>query len=235
MIAATRFEYRFRYLIHTLIYVIGFSAFWTRHYFQIGHNTVWARLAEWLGHGGVDVGTAFRITLVLAIVFAIVGAWLRWWGAAYLGASIVQRGEMAAERVVADGPYRYLRNPLYLGTIFHTLALTLLMQPAGAIFTIVLIVLFQLRLIAREEPYLRQTLGPVYTEYCKQVPRLLPRLRSTLPPGHTQAQWLRGLLGEIYMIGTAVSFAVLGWKYDAGLILQGILVSLGISLVARAF
>jgi hypothetical protein len=43
------------------------------------------------------------------------------------------------------------------------------------------------------------------------------------------------VLGEIYMWGVAISFAALGWMYNAVLILQGVLVSVGTSLVVRAF
>jgi hypothetical protein len=37
------------------------------------------------------------------------------------------------------------------------------------------------------------------------------------------------------MWGVVVSFAVLGWRYNAVLILQGVLVSLGLSIIVRAF
>jgi hypothetical protein len=43
------------------------------------------------------------------------------------------------------------------------------------------------------------------------------------------------VLSEIYMWGVAVSFAALGWRYNAALVTQGVLVSLGVALVARAF
>jgi hypothetical protein len=37
------------------------------------------------------------------------------------------------------------------------------------------------------------------------------------------------------MWGVVASFVAFGWKYNAFLIIQGVVVSLGISLVARAF
>ena len=49
------------------------------------------------------------------------------------------------------------------------------------------------------------------------------------PRSGTQA-----LLGEIYMWGVALTFLVVGWRYDAALLIQGVIVSLGISLIARA-
>jgi hypothetical protein len=37
------------------------------------------------------------------------------------------------------------------------------------------------------------------------------------------------------MWGVVVSFAILGWRYNSILIIKGVLVSLGISLIVRAF
>lgn len=236
MIAATEFEYRHRYMLHGLIYALGFTAPWERGWTNIGTGTLGGLTAKWMWqHNWAGVAAATNLILVVTIFFAVLGAWVRWWAAAYLGASTVQRGSMVGERVMADGPYRFVRNPLYLGTVLNTLALVTLMRPAGAALTVVLIVVFQLRLIALEEPFLRKTLGPVYTEYCKTVPRLLPRLRSHVVHGGARPRWWQGLSSEVYFVGTAVSFAVLGWKYDASFVLQGVLVSVGLALVARAF
>ena len=45
----------------------------------------------------------------------------------------------------------------------------------------------------------------------------------------------QAVLGEIYMWGVAGSFAIAGWRYDAVLLMKCVVVSLGVSLVARAF
>ena len=37
------------------------------------------------------------------------------------------------------------------------------------------------------------------------------------------------------MWGVFVSFAVLGWRYNSFLIIKGVLISLGVSLIVRAF
>jgi len=142
--------------------------------------------------------------------------------------------QMRGDAVVVDGPYRYVRNPLYLGAWFNLLALTLLMPPSGAIFSLVLVVLFQVRLIFGEEAFLREKLGEAYAAYCARVPRLLPALRPRVAASGARAQWGRAALAEIFMWGTAVSYAVLGWRYDANLLLRCVLVSLGVSLIVKA-
>ncbi len=142
---------------------------------------------------------------------------------------------MHGDQVVAAGPYRFLRNPLYLGTFVHTLALALLMPPSGAIFCIFVIGLFQLRLIASEEAFLTAKLGEPYLAYRARVPALLPALTPRVPASPTQPKWLQAFLGELYFWGVFLAFVIAGWRYNAFLIIQGVLISLGVSLVARAF
>ena len=110
----------------------------------------------------------------------MLGAVLRVWGAAYLGYSTVHHGDMQGGAVMAAGPFRYMRNPLYLGGWFMMLAICLLMTPSGALFTMALITIFYLRLILGEEAFLAAKLGEPYKEYLRAVPRLMPRLRSSL-------------------------------------------------------
>jgi len=173
--------------------------------------------------------------LSIGIVWAFKGAFLRTWGTAYLSPSVVQDHSMQGEGVIAAGPYRYVRNPLYVGNFIHTFALALLMPPSGAIFCILAISIFQLRLIAVEESFLTTKLSAPYTAYCAKVPRLIPALTPRVPASTIQPKWLLAFLGEIYVWGVAVSFAILGWRYNSILIIKGVLISLGLSLIVRAF
>jgi len=236
---ATALEFRIRFLLHAVIYALGFMVPWDAvwHVDPTGPNAhTWGVLAALLSkYGLANIGLAFDILLVVGIVFAVLGAGLRTWGAAYLGSSIVKDAGMHGDRVVADGPYRRLRNPLYVGTFLHTFALALLMPPSGAVFCIVLIGLFQLRLIFGEEPFLAAKLGASYEAYKAKVPRLLPAPTARVPASGRPAAWPQAFLGEIYFWGVAGSFAVVGWRYNAFLLIKCVVVSLGVSLVARAF
>ena len=228
---AAPLEYRFRFALHALIYFCGFAFYWLPN----SHESTWLMLTPWLERTGWLSFTGATIALLsLAIVFATIGALLRTWGAAYLGAGIVQSQDMHGNTILADGPYRRTRNPLYLGTFLHTLALALLMSTYGALFTIIAIGLFQLRLISIEEPFLAAKLGQPYLDYLKRVPRLLPSLTPRIPPSGAKPHWLQAILGESYMIGTALSFAIFGWRYNAFLITKCVIISLGVSLILRA-
>jgi len=235
---ATALEFRLRFWIFLVIYTLGFTAPWDAvlHLDGNGPNAhVWGLLSVQLSKSGaVSIGTAFDLVLAAGILCALAGAWLRTWGSAYLGADVMRDENLRGEGMVADGPYRYLRNPLYLGTWFNLLALALLMPASGAIFTIVFVVGFQLRLILAEEEFLSEKLGDTYRAYCAKVPRLLPTLSPRVPASGAQARWTQAALAEIFLWGVAASFAVLGWRYNALLLIQCVLVSLGASLIVRA-
>jgi protein-S-isoprenylcysteine O-methyltransferase Ste14 len=239
---ASGFEFRYRLWIGIAIYVVGFTTPWNflplkmTHLDGTGPNAhVWGLLAALLAKAGVmNIGAAFIVLLSLAIACALLGAWLRTWGTAYLSVDVRSDRQMRGDGVVADGPYRFVRNPLYLGTWANAVALALLMPVSGAIFTLVGIALFQFRIILREEDFLTAKLGAPYTAYCAQVPRLLPTLRPQVPRAGVRPQWVRAAVAEIFMWGSAASFAVLGWRYNAELLLQCVIVWLGVSLIVRA-
>ncbi len=230
-------EFRFRFWLFMVVYTLGFVAPWDLllHLDGSGPNShVWGQLAVLMSRGGaMSISTAFNLVLVVGIVCAMLGAWMRTWGSAYLGVDVMRDAQLRADEVVADGPYAHLRNPLYVGTWLNTLALALLMPPSGAIFTIVFVVAFQLHLILREEAFLRGQLGETYVAYCAKVPRLIPTARAGVASSGAKGRWRQAALAEIFMWGSAISFAALGWRYDAHLLIQCVLVSLGASLVVK--
>lgn len=233
-----RHAFRFRSLIAVVVYVLGFTAPWDRvlHLDGAGPNAhVWAQLAVMLSRNGLmNIGAAFNAVLMVGIVCAAAGAWMRTWGAAYLGVDLMSDAVMRSDGMVADGPYRYLRNPLYVGAWLQTLALALLMPVSGAIFTIAMMTAMLMRTIFSEEAFLRAKIGDAYVEYCAKVPRLLPALRPRVAASGTRGRWMSAALAEIFMWGTAASFAVLGWRYDADILLRAVLVWFGVSLIVRA-
>ena len=232
---ATALEFRLRFLLGITIYVLGFIAPWNI-FLHLDSIRTWQFLAAWPARSGwLGFSAATIAVLILGIILAFVGAFLRTWASAYLDPSIVKAGAMHGNNVMADGPYRHLRNPLYLGTFIHTFALALLMPPSGAIFCILAIAFIQLRLINAEESFLTAKLGEPYLAYCAKVPRLFPSLIARVPASTTKPIWLNAFLAEIYMWGVFISFAALGWRYNSILIIKGVLISLGVSLIIRAF
>jgi protein-S-isoprenylcysteine O-methyltransferase Ste14 len=232
---ATPLEFRFRFYILAALYFLGFVAPWD-YWLHADSIRTWQLLASWPARSGwLSFNAATIVVLLLGIIWALKGAIVRTWGTAYLSPSVVQDHAMHGEGIIAAGPFRYVRNPLYLGNLFHTFALALLMPPTGAVFCILAIGIFQLRLIAAEESFLTAKLGEPYLAYCAQVPRLIPALTPRLPASTVRPRWPLAFLGEIYMWGVVITFAILGWRYNSILLIKGVLISLGISLIVRAF
>lgn len=78
------------------------------------------------------------------------------------------------DRIVEAGPYRWLRNPMYLGHLifFLGLALTLGSWIAGAVFAFH-VAWFQLR-VREDERHLAARFGDEYRDYCRRVKRWIP-------------------------------------------------------------
>jgi protein-S-isoprenylcysteine O-methyltransferase Ste14 len=221
--------------INAAIIIFGFWAPWIERW-GIGSRI---SSLEWLAlelsrTGILPFTVATPTVIVVGAAIAGIGALLRVWGTAYLGSGIVQSANMRAEGVMADGPYRFVRNPLYLGLWCMVVALAFLMPPTGALFALVLLTLFLLRLILGEEAFLSKQLGEPFRAYLVSVPRLVPRLRTTVMRGVSKPNWLRGVLAEILPIGVFITLAALSWSYDNRLMGRAVLVSFGISLVVRA-
>ncbi len=232
---ASRFEYRFRFAIHGVIYALGFWSLWLP-WIATSKVTVWSLFMITAGREGwLNFNAAAVVPLCLAIVCSAAGAFLRVWGTAYVGSSVVHSGSMHGGTLLADGPYRRTRNPLYLGTLLHTFGIALIMPWSGAIFTIVLIWIFQIRLALAEEPYLTAKFGEPYIAYKARVPRFIPAMSPRVPAAGLLPRWGQAALGEIYMIGVFITLAGFSWTFNVNTLIQGVLISLGASLVVRAF
>jgi hypothetical protein len=142
---------------------------------------------------------------------------------------------MHGEVMLADGPYRRTRNPLYLGTLLHTLGVTILMPPSGAVFAVVLLWIFQIRLALAEEPFLAARFGAAYQGYKNAVPRFLPSPKAQIASAGVRPHWVQALLGEIYFVAVFLVLAIFGWSFNAQPLRQGLIVSVGLALVVRAF
>jgi protein-S-isoprenylcysteine O-methyltransferase Ste14 len=82
----------------------------------------------------------------------------------------------APKRLVSRGLYRWTRNPMYLGVSSIVIGEALLFESAGLFaYAALLLTLFHLRVLTYEEPTLRRLFGASFDDYCRRVPRWLPR------------------------------------------------------------
>lgn len=219
-----------------LIYGLGFGVPWL--IYSTGGprvTTTWLALSGALARtGALTMQSAVIAVTSLAILFAAIGAAFRVWGTAYTGAGVMTSGQMHSRSVIAAGPYRYVRNPLYLGSFVFELAIAILMSPIGAIVFLALRFLQMLRLILAEEASVAAQQGETYLAYKASVPRFIPSLTPRVPFSATNPHWLRAIAAEIYPEGMTLCFTVLAWRYDADLLIRAVIICFGLSLVVRA-
>ena len=83
------------------------------------------------------------------------------------------------KELLITGPYRHFRNPIYLGASLVVLGYIVWFGSRFLIGYLLLFVLgFHFLIVFIEEPVLRNTFGAEYQEYCRRVPRWIPRLSS---------------------------------------------------------
>ena len=131
---------------------------------------------------------ARRIRVPLGFLFAALYMWLAHptWRSILLGSSIAVVGLVIRalasghvrknEQLTTTGPYAYVRNPLYLGSLIIALGFTLASRSwiIAAVAAAMLIAVY-IPVIRSEEEFLRAHF-PEFEDYCRKVPRLLPRL-----------------------------------------------------------
>ena len=129
---------------------------------------------------GVAIEAAVPIDRPAALVTVVgaalgLGAWLYFDGTATFlfaraGTSMIPMRPSTA--LVTDGPYRFTRNPMYVGMACAYVGLAFLLGLVWPLATLPFVIFAIDRLvIAREEPYLLQRFGEPYREFTRRVRR----------------------------------------------------------------
>jgi protein-S-isoprenylcysteine O-methyltransferase Ste14 len=108
--------------------------------------------------------------------------------------------------LIAAGPFRWVRNPLYIGNIALWVGFALAAQLPWLAVPIALLLMLEYHAIVRwEERLLAERLGESYRSYMARVPRWIPRVPdhdSTAPsaPGFTWRQTIFSERGTLIAI-----------------------------------
>ena len=197
---ASNWEFRNRATVFGLIFGFTFPL-----YVLDPQNSTVA-LANWLGAGRqLDTDLVARLLFAFAAFLLVVAALIRTWASSYLQASVVYASEVKSESLVADGPYRRVRNPLYFANVLMIIAMGAMMSRLGFFVAVIAMVVFCYRLILREEAELQARQGQPYHAYCKAVPRLCPSLWPRVASAGSQARWMEGIKAESWYWGFAAA------------------------------
>jgi protein-S-isoprenylcysteine O-methyltransferase Ste14 len=195
---ATNWEFKNRALIFGLI----FGAMFPLYALDPVNSTT--ALANWLApRFNVNSDVLVRILFGCATLLLIIAALIRTWASAYLQADVVYSSELKTQSLVADGPYRYVRNPLYFANVLMAIGMGAMMSRVGFVLVVILMVTFCYRLIFREESELQGAHDDQYERYKKTVPRLIPSLGPRIVSGGRRAEWTAGFWAEAWYWGFA--------------------------------
>ena len=110
----------------------------------------------------------------------IIGESIRIYSVSYAG-GVTRTMNVGAPELCTSGPYSRTRNPLYIGNMLIYLGVVLIAggEYLSTLFLIVIIYfIFQYSMIiSLEEEKLNKLFGNRYEEFCKNVPRIFPRLK----------------------------------------------------------
>jgi len=141
-------------------------------------------------------------SLILGLPVSAIGLLLRAWATGHLEKNI---------RLAESGPYAYVRNPLYLGTLLVAAGLAIAARRwlLGGLFSAVFLLIY-LPAIELEEQHLRK-LFPSFAAYSERVPALWPALGAAKGGGqfrfslYVQNREYQALLG--FLAGAAFLLA----------------------------
>lgn len=150
-----------RSLLWTVLFPGFFAGFLPWRYFGLsGVDFSWRNPGHLAGATLIAAGTALLLTCI--VDFARRG-----------------RGTLSPvdppTQLVVQGPYRYVRNPMYVGVLTIVLGEILLTRSGAlALYWFVFFACANLFVIGYEEPYLRRTFGASYERYSSDVKRWIP-------------------------------------------------------------
>lgn len=148
----------------------------------------WTTWANWILGSAFCFGAAYETTraeteplwglCAAGAALYVLRLLLKLWSVRTLGDAWSNQIEVRREQpLVREGPYRWVRHPIYLGLFLEPVAVALIANApvSGVAGVLVLWPLFWIRL-RLEEAELRRHFGPAYETYAKEVPALVPRL-----------------------------------------------------------
>jgi protein-S-isoprenylcysteine O-methyltransferase Ste14 len=111
----------------------------------------------------------------LGAVLLLTGVALIAWGVrTLLRSGTTLRPDRPASKLVVEGPYRFTRNPIYLGFTAAYVGVAILTNVAWPIVILpVVLIMLTMTAIEHEEEHLLATFGDGYADYTRRVRRWL--------------------------------------------------------------
>ena len=128
----------------------------------------------------VDINSRVLLNVIqtTGLLTYVAGYTLMAWALVALGHQYQPGGAAPrpGDHLVIEGPYRFVRHPMYTAALVGALGLSFLMESWAFVCTFGVYLVFILALVRREEDSLRRTFGEPYVAYQAHVCALVPFL-----------------------------------------------------------
>ena len=161
------------------------------------------------------------LSLVIGFAVVFTGELIRFWGVSIVGAETRTTGTVGGTFLITNGPFSYVRNPLYVGNMMLYAGVGIMSMALFPWMLIVAIAWFYLQyylIVTREEEYLAATFGGEFDAYRRNVRRFVPRLtpyRSARPAAKTvdPSEGLSSERRTLQAIGLVLALVVAKYIY----------------------
>ena len=158
-----------------VIFVVARTLVWSTLFVGV---VLWFLPASVLAAAGIRAPASFGAWQVVGLALGVPGLVLAL--ACIVAFAFAGRGTPAPfdppRRLVVRGPYRAIRNPMYLGAGLYLVGFALFYRSTGvALYALAFLTVTHTFVVLYEEPMLRRTFGRDYEAYCERVGRWWPR------------------------------------------------------------
>jgi len=166
-------QFEFEYRIFFSLSIVAFIYFLARTVFYDASSN------------SVLIGSFFNLNpsqsesliyLILAVLMAVVSL-LRMWAGSVLTSLTVMSFPVRSNRLIIDGPYKLVRNPIYLADLIAMTGFALCFPPIGFLIPVLFYSHYS-QLIRFEEIAFQTKIGKNFHNYIKTTPRLIPTCAS---------------------------------------------------------
>jgi protein-S-isoprenylcysteine O-methyltransferase Ste14 len=188
------------------------------------------QLGSRLPFEGAPVAQVIAPTLLI-----LAGMALRTWGTSYLRGHVMLDRRLHTDRLIVAGPFRWCRNPLYLGNVLFAAGFGLYLPPPGLLFAVAGMGIAVGFIAVAEAKALRKAYGTEYHDYARKVPMFLPRPPRRDLPGGTPVEpdWANGLKAELWQLVLAGYLACVALRQTAAALVLAAVAFVGVVLVRR--
>ncbi len=117
--------------------------------------------------------------MLVGVVFYVLAFSLRWWGMKTLGSQwavhAVGAQKVSKVSIIKEGPYRYIRHPIYLAIFMEVLSIPLMANAFwGMLFSAFLYIPLQYKRLLEEEKNNVRKMGEAYLLFMRETSAIFP-------------------------------------------------------------